>query len=65
MRREEWTLEFKISGEIPKGPYRKDLTKYCLKQKEEYERRFDASCVVTTTVVSTPIKGRDKEVKNE
>ena len=56
MRKEEWTLKFEISGEIPEGASRTELTRYCLEKKKEYERKFNAHCVVSTTIISTPIK---------
>lgn len=56
MRKEKWILKFEISGEIPEGTDRNELAKYCLKKKKEYEQRFNAHCVVSTTIISTPIK---------
>ncbi len=56
MRKEDWALKFEISGEIPEGAARNELTRYCLEKKKEYEQRFNARCVVSTTIISTPIK---------
>ena len=56
MRKESWALRFEISGEIPEGADRRELTNYCLKKKKEYEQKFGARCVVSTTIISTPIK---------
>ena len=56
MRKEDWALKFEISGEIPEGAARYELTRYCLEKKKEYEQRFNARCVVSTTIISTPIK---------
>lgn len=55
-RKEVWTLKFEISGEIPEGADRSELSRYCLEKKKEYEQKFNAHCAVTTTIVSTPIK---------
>lgn len=56
MRKEDWALKFEISGEIPEGAARNELVRYCLEKKKEYEQRFNARCVVSTTIISTPIK---------
>lgn len=56
MRKEEWALKFEVSGEIPEGADRSELTRYCQKKKKEFEQKFGARCVISTTIISTPIK---------
>ena len=56
MRKETWELKFEISGEIPEGVSRNELTRYCLEKKKEYEQKFGARCTISTTIISTPIK---------
>lgn len=63
MRKEDWALKFEISGEIPEGIARNELTRYCLEKKKEYEQRYNARCVVSTTIISTPVKEEENASK--